>query len=167
MQSSSGDKDKTILEVSTSAKRMELGSNPTLSSMFSKAKNSKKQGDVGLAFAIAYYSKEGWTISIPITDSQGYDLIIEDRGHIQRVQVKTTTHKSTYGLYQVALRTNGGNKSSNRSKDFDVEECDILFCLTENGDMYSIPTPYLEVRATLSLGDKVKQFKVNMGVMPG
>lgn len=30
-----------------------------------------------MAYAIAYYSKLGYTISIPLTDSQDYDLIVD------------------------------------------------------------------------------------------
>ena len=45
--------------------------------MFKNAINWKKQGDIGMCYAMAYYSKLGWTISIPITDSQDYDLIVD------------------------------------------------------------------------------------------
>lgn len=46
--------------------------------MFENVINSKKQGDVGMCYAIAYYSRLGWTVSIPITDSQDYDLLVEN-----------------------------------------------------------------------------------------
>lgn len=34
--------------------------------LFDNAINSKKQGDIGMA----YYAKLGWTVSVPVTDSQ-------------------------------------------------------------------------------------------------
>ena len=52
--------------------------------MFEKAKNSKAQGDIGLSQAIAYFAKEGYTVCIPLTDSQDYDLIVEN-GKLWRV----------------------------------------------------------------------------------
>ena len=61
--------------------------------MFENAINSKKQGDIGMCYAIAYFSKLGYTISIPITDSQDYDLIIDNGIELLKVQVKTTKFK--------------------------------------------------------------------------
>ena len=66
--------------------------------MFENAINSKKQGDIGMCYAIAYFSKMGYTVSIPITDSQDYDLII-DNGTLLKVQVKTTRCKDSRGIY--------------------------------------------------------------------
>lgn len=36
--------------------------------MFENAINSKKQGDIGMCYAMAYFSKIGYTVSVPITD---------------------------------------------------------------------------------------------------
>lgn len=36
--------------------------------LFENAINSKKQGDIGMCYAMAYYAKLGWTVSIPVTD---------------------------------------------------------------------------------------------------
>lgn len=41
-----------------------------------------------MCYAIAYYSKLGWTISIPVTDSQDYDLIVDTGTKLLKVQVK-------------------------------------------------------------------------------
>lgn len=40
--------------------------------------------------AIAYFSTNGYTVSIPLNDTQDYDLIVEKNGILQRVQVKAT-----------------------------------------------------------------------------
>lgn len=55
--------------------------------MFSHLKNSKLQGNVGMAF----YSKLGRIVSIPMTDSQDYDLLVDNGENILKIQVKTTT----------------------------------------------------------------------------
>lgn len=56
--------------------------------------NTRKQGDIGTSFAIAYFCSNGYTVSIPISDSQPYDLVIEKSGILQRVQVKTCFRKN-------------------------------------------------------------------------
>ena len=37
-------------------------------------KNSKKQGDIGLGIAIGWFATQGYTVCVPLTDSQDYDL---------------------------------------------------------------------------------------------
>lgn len=49
--------------------------------MFENAINSKKQGDIGMCYAMAYFSKMGYTVSVPVTDSQEYDLIVDKVGY--------------------------------------------------------------------------------------
>ena len=46
--------------------------------LFENAINSKKQGDIGMCYAMAYYAKLEWTVSIPVTDSQDYDLVVDN-----------------------------------------------------------------------------------------
>ncbi len=129
--------------------------------MFENAINSKKQGDIGMCYAIAYFSKLGYTISIPITDSQDYDLIIDNGIKLLKVQVKTTKFKR-YNSYQVALKTSGGNKSQNNIKTFDFNSSDLLFILVDNGDMYCIPTSTISNKHSLNLDNSQIKFKVNI-----
>lgn len=129
--------------------------------MFENAINSKKQGDIGMCYAIAYYSKMGYTISIPITDSQDYDLIVETSDkEIKKVQVKTTYCKTKYGIYTVSLRTTGGNKSGNTSKKMNKDYIDWLFILTDSGDTYNIPTSSINGTGSINLGDNYQEYKV-------
>lgn len=128
--------------------------------MFSNCINSKKQGDMGMCYAIAYYSKLGWTI--PITDSQDYDLIVDTGTKLLKVQVKTTTQMSEHGVYIVSLRTCGGNKSGNTIKTFENNQSDLLFVLTDNGDCYSIPRDAITSKNTINLGEKVLMYKVSL-----
>lgn len=43
--------------------------------------NPKKQGDAGLGVAIGWFTTHGYTMSVPLTDSQDYDLIVDDGNH--------------------------------------------------------------------------------------
>lgn len=38
---------------------------------------NKEKGNSGLGMAIAYFSSNGFTVSIPLNDTQDYDLVIE------------------------------------------------------------------------------------------
>lgn len=132
--------------------------------MFENAINSKKQGDIGMCYAIAYYSKLGWTISIPITDSQDYDLIIDTGANLLKVQVKTTKYKRNIlsNVYSVSLKISGGNKSGSTIKTFDKNDCDLLFVLTDSGDCYSIPRNEITAVTSINLTEKYLPWKVNL-----
>ena len=39
--------------------------------------SNKEKGNTGLGIAIAYYSANGYTVSIPLNDTQDYDLIVD------------------------------------------------------------------------------------------
>lgn len=123
-------------------------------------KNSKKQGDVGLGVAIAWFTAEGHTVCVPLTDSQDYDLVIDD-GRLNKVQVKTTTvHQD--GSYVVELRTSGGNRSgTGKTKKFDSTQIDILFVVTDDGTKYLIPSSEISSTCRLSLGTKYRKYRLS------
>lgn len=116
-----------------------------------------------MAYAIAYYSKSGYTISIPLTDTQDYDLIVDTGNTLLKVQVKTTTCLTRSGNYQVNLRVNGGNRSATgKTKTFDSNDCDLLFVMTEDFEFYSIPRTEITSTTSLSLCEKYQPFKVSL-----
>lgn len=124
-------------------------------------KNTKKQGDAGVGTAIGYFSKLGYSVSIPLTDSQDYDLVVDIDDKLNRVQVKTTTVKTEYGVFAVGLRVLGGNQSWNKvPKFFDSSKVEYLFVLTEDGDQYFIPTTDIKSKSGINLGKKYEKFKV-------
>lgn len=127
--------------------------------MFENAINSKKQGDMGMCYAMAYFSKIGYTVSVPITDSQDYDLIV-DNGALLKVQVKTTKCISKFGIYQVALKTCGGNRSGQTIKGFNENSSDLLFILVDNNNMYLIPRSEITNNAAINLGKEYDRYKV-------
>lgn len=118
--------------------------------MFDKATTTKKQGDIGLGEAIGYFTKLGYTVSLPLTDSQDYDLIVDD-GAIKRVQVKTTSYKGKYGSHTVSLSTKGGRKGS-AIKTFNPTSYEILFVVTHKGDKYVIPTSSIQGKTGINVG---------------
>jgi PD-(D/E)XK nuclease superfamily protein len=122
--------------------------------------NTKKLGDVGLGQAIAYFTSLGMTVSIPLTDSQEYDLIV-DNGKPRTVQIKRTSFKRN-GKFYVSLTTKGGNRTSiGKIKKLNKEKVDLLFIVTSEFEIYIIPTWELEVNHSITLDEDYAKFKVN------
>ena len=128
--------------------------------------NSKKRGDAGLGAAIGYFALEGYTVLVPLTDSQSYDLVIEVNDKLSKIQVKTTIAKTRNGNYVVELRTKGGNKHSEKVKHFGELDADYLFVLTGDGDRYLIPAGDCP-SARLVLGSKYKMWLLSIGELNG
>jgi hypothetical protein len=123
-------------------------------------KNYKIQGNAGIGAAIAYFSKLGNIVSIPLTDSQEYDLIADDHIRLNRIQVKTTWSITKYGIYKCALRTCGGNKSGYTCKKFNNKNCEFLFILCGNNDEYVIPSCDITTTSFICLGEKYLKYKI-------
>jgi hypothetical protein len=100
--------------------------------------------------AIAYFGANGHTVSVPLNDTQDYDLVVDMAGKLNRVQVKATSHVDKCGAYSLDLRTyNPGKRAVCKTvRDTDIE---LLFCLCGDGTMYLIPKEYVQNTATLSL----------------
>lgn len=124
--------------------------------------NTNKQGNVGLGSAIAYFTSKGLSVSIPLTDTQDYDLIIEYPSGLKKVQVKTTRNiptKSPY--YTVELRTRTMcNGIMTREKNFADSDCDLLYILCADGSTYLIPRDQVATKFTMSLGKKYQSFRI-------
>lgn len=95
---------------------------------------NKEKGRAGLSMAIAYYGSNGYTVNLPINDTQWYDLVIEKDGVFQTVQCKATGSKDN----SISLRSFGGTAGTQYDNVL-AHPVDILFCLTQNGTMYHIP----------------------------
>lgn len=129
--------------------------------MFKEAySNSKKQGDAGLGVAIGYFASKGITVCVPLTDSQDYDLVVENQG-LQKVQVRTTSVISRYGIFKLNLRVCGGNRSgTGKVKHFDKTKVDYIFALTSNGSKYLIPAYQIEAINELHLGQNFERYRL-------
>ncbi len=121
--------------------------------------NSKKQWDVWMGYAIAYFSKTWSTVCIPLTDSQDYDLIVDIKWILNRVQVKTASHLS-YWKYVVYLRTSWWNRSWTWKKKFlKNNNVESLFVLCDNWEQYLIPVNILPKNSLMLNKDKI-QYKL-------
>jgi hypothetical protein len=123
-----------------------------------KFENYAKQGLVGLGRAISHYLSLGDVVSIPITDNQGYDLIVDSKGSLQKIQVKTAFSKSKSGFNVVFLRTISGRKVIG----FDYKKFDIVFILTSDNKTYEIPSIELKnYKNAVTLNPRWDKYIVN------
>ena len=123
--------------------------------------SNKEKGNSGLGMAIAYFTTNGYVVSIPLNDTQDYDLVIEKDGILKTVQVKSTNCKTKYGNYQVALKSCGGTKGRTYKTLIDTK-IDFLFVLNEKLEMYLIPKDKISNKSTLNLCDKYIKYKVKI-----
>lgn len=109
----------------------------------------KQIGRIGLAQAINYFTLQSYTVSLPINDTQWYDLIIEQNGEFKTVQCKATaTDDGT-----IDFRSTGGTHGSVYGHALDTP-VDIMFCVDKDLHIYVIPTKDLldaGVRNTIRL----------------
>lgn len=121
-----------------------------------KFNSNKDKGNAGLAMAIAYFGSNGFTVSVPLNDTQDYDLVVEIEGKLHKVQVKSTANKENKNSYRVNLRSMGGTKGIEYKKVIDTD-IDLLFVLCKDKTMYLIPFDHITQRSTISLpGDNNK-----------
>ncbi len=122
---------------------------------------SKEKGDIALGQAIAYYSKKGYEILLPIGDKKKYDFVIDIDGKLFKVQVKYTSFKEDSGNFAVPLKVMGGNRSSgNNSKKYKKGDFDILFAFTSEGSAYEISYDIINGKGSIVLGKKYQDKKV-------
>ena len=122
---------------------------------------NKEKGNSGLGMAIAYFTTKGYIVSLPLNDTQDYDLIVEKNNKLQRVQVKATGCIGKGGNYQVALKSCGGTKGKTYKTIIDTK-IELIFILTKNKNMYLIPKEEISNVSTLSLCDKYENYKVKI-----
>lgn len=122
---------------------------------------NKEKGNSGLGMAIAYFSTNNYTVSIPLNDTQDYDLVIEKNNILKTVQVKATGCKRKNGVYQVALKSCGGTKVKTYKTIIDTN-IDYIFILTENKEIYLIPKEEIKNRTTLNLCNKYEKYRVEI-----
>ena len=85
---------------------------------------NKEKGRAGMALAIAYFGANGYTVNIPLNDTQWYDFVAEKDGVFFTVQCKATGSKDGRIDFRSTGGTNGGV---------------YLFCVNQNMELFNIP----------------------------
>lgn len=119
---------------------------------------NKQKGNTALGMAIAYFTSNNYTVSLPLNDTQDYDLIVEKDGIIETVQVKSSGCKNKACNYQVALKSCGGTKGKTY-KTFINTSAHLLFIFLEDRSIYLIPRTDIKNLSTITLSHKYVKYK--------
>ena len=95
-------------------------------------RETQRKGDIAVAQAIATFTRLGWDVSIPITESAAYDLIVDDATVCARVQVRYTSSD------EVDLRRIHSNSTGYVIKKTKENAYDWLYILKSGGEEYLI-----------------------------
>lgn len=95
-------------------------------------RDTQRKGDIAVTQAIATFTKIGYDVLLPITESAMYDLVIDRRGELRRVQCKFTSSKT------VGLRRIHSNSKGYVVKRYEVDSYDYLYVLKSDGREYLI-----------------------------
>ena len=100
--------------------------------MIKAMRDTQRKGDIAVSQAIATFTKLGYDIALPLTESAAYDLLVDDNLGIWRVQVRFTSRK------EVDLRRIHSNSQGYVVKKIKTKVYDWLYVLNANGDEYLI-----------------------------
>lgn len=119
----------------------------------------KQQGNIGESFAAYYYTSLGFIVSKPMVENTPYDLIVDTKVQLLRVQVKSSSYRRSNGKFAINLKTSGGNKSgSGKVKLIDSSEVDVVFALCSDGTFYEIPANKIEKTSSITVSDASEYF---------
>lgn len=121
--------------------------------------SSKQKGNIGIAAAIKHFTTLGYTISIPLTDSQEYDILVDIDTIIYKVQVKYTAAKTTSGNYCIDLRSISGSSRKEYTRLCE-SSVDYLYIFTNSSDEYLISVIDLDVSSYVTLGAKYDKYRI-------
>ena len=95
-------------------------------------RETQRKGDIAVAQAVATFTRKGYDVSMPLTESAAYDLIVDVGPELKRVQVRFT------GSSEVDLRRVHSNSMGYVVKKTKENAYDWLYVLTGAGKEYLI-----------------------------
>lgn len=77
--------------------------------------------------AINYFTIQGYTVSLPLNDTQWYDMVVEKDNHFYTIQCKCTTTEDD----AIVLKSCGDTNGSVYDNVINHPELDYLFCVNK------------------------------------
>lgn len=100
--------------------------------------NSQTKGDTAELRVAAELRSYGYTVLIPFSENEKYDLVVDTGDALKRVQVKHAPHVD--GSIVVRCYTSNSSKTGNNRTIYKEEEIDgIAAYCTETNDYFWIP----------------------------
>ncbi|KND48505.1 MAG: hypothetical protein AB200_02130 [Parcubacteria bacterium C7867-005] len=93
---------------------------------------TQRKGDVAVAQAVATFTRYGFDVSLPLTESAAYDLIVDTGKDIRRVQIKFASGKEV-GLRRVHSNSKGYVVKKPLKNTFDW-----LYVLNSSGEEFLV-----------------------------
>ena len=100
---------------------------------------NQEKGRAGMSLGIAYFGANGYTVNIPLNDTQWYDFVVEKDGIFYTVQCKATGSKDN----TISMRSTGGTNGGTYDTVLN-HPVDYLFCLDKEMNIYVIPVKDLK-----------------------
>lgn len=91
---------------------------------------TQRKGDIATSRAIATFTAMGYDVSIPLTESAAYDLVVDDATALHRVQCKFSTAPD------VDLRRIHSNAAGYVVKPIAAQSYDWLYVMRPDGSEY-------------------------------
>lgn len=91
---------------------------------------TQRKGDIAVSQAIATFTKLGYDVSLPLTESAAYDIIVDTTIELKRVQVRYS------GSREVDLRRIHSNSAGYVIKRAKENSYDWLYVLKSTGEEY-------------------------------
>jgi len=95
-------------------------------------RETQRKGDIAVSQAIASFTKYGYDVALPLTESAAYDLIVDTDKGLKRVQVRYTSGRG------VDLRRVHSNSRGYVVKKPKPNSYDWLYILKSTGEEYLI-----------------------------
>ena len=95
-------------------------------------RTTQRKGDIAVSQAIATFTKLGYDVALPITESAAYDIIVDSPTGLKRVQVRFTS------TFEVDLRRIHSNSNGYVIKKTKENAYDWLYILKKGGNEYLI-----------------------------
>jgi len=110
-------------------------------------RNTQRKGDIGVSQAIASFTKLGYDVFLPLTESAAYDLIVDTGRSLMRVQVRYTSTD------EVDLRRVHSNSKGYVVKKTKENAYDWLYVLNHQGKEFLIKSCLSGRRAIKPTGE--------------
>jgi len=109
--------------------------------------HTKTKGNIAETFVLANLIKEGFTVSIPYGENSRYDLIIETKNGLKKIQIKYISKRKDRGYYVLPLKSVRANKNRNRIIPYTSDQVDFMigYCI-DNNSCYIVPMYKLNIK---------------------
>lgn len=112
-----------------------------------------KSGAASELLAAAYYINQGYIVSKPIIEGYEYDMIVDMKGCLSRVQTKTIYFDNSKKRYMFSCATSkvrSGKKTTNKKYTKDSFEFLCAVCLFPRA-IYVFPVDIVEGKRSITL----------------